>query len=125
MNSTPARLFLGGLAALPLLYGVFFAWHISISPTLPASTAEFDSFFRIHMMASFAIFAIIGVYIVYLFRTDRVPQPKKALWAVVLFMGNIIALPVFWFIYVRPKAWPASRLETIGSGDRKAKESAE
>jgi hypothetical protein len=109
MNSTPARLFLGVLAALPLLYCALFAWHISTSSTLPASQPEFDSFFRIHMIASFAIFAIIGVYIVYLFRTDRVPQPKKALWAVVLFMGNMVALPVFWFIYIRPETWPAFR----------------
>jgi hypothetical protein len=31
---------------------------------------------------------LIAVYIVFLFKTDRVPQDKKALWAAVLFRGT-------------------------------------
>jgi len=110
MRSTPARLFFGVLTVLPLAYMAYFMWRMPfISSAQPPSRAEFDSFFRIHVTATLAIFAIIGICIVYLFRTDRVPQAKKALWAVVLFMGNMIALPIFWFIYIRPAAWSNSR----------------
>ena len=48
----------------------------------------------------FFMFALTAFYIVYLFRTDRVPQDKKALWAVVLFLGNTFAFPVFWYLYI-------------------------
>jgi hypothetical protein len=44
------------------------------------------------------------------FRTDRVPADKKALWAVVLFLGNFFAMPFYWYFYIWPKADDGSRL---------------
>jgi hypothetical protein len=29
-----------------------------------------------------------------------VPNDKKALWAAVLFFGNMVALPVYWYLYI-------------------------
>jgi hypothetical protein len=107
--STPARLFLGVLTLLPLACMVYIMWRMSFSSTLPPYPAELDSLLRIEMMVMFANLLIIGLCIVYLFCTYRVPQGKKALWAVVLFMGNVIALPIFWFIYIRPATWLGSR----------------
>jgi hypothetical protein len=46
------------------------------------------------------VFVLIFVYIRYLFKTDTVPKDKKALWAVVLFLGNMISMPIFWYLYV-------------------------
>jgi hypothetical protein len=63
-----------------------------------------------HIFTIFFMFALTAFYIVYLFRTDRVPQDKKALWAVVLFFANIFAFPVFWYLYI----WKEP--ETIGGG---------
>lgn len=105
INSTPARLLVGLLTVLPFVYLAWFLTTMS-SPSVFASRADFDHLFRIHMFASFGIFALIGCSIIYLFRTQRVPQSKKALWAVVLFLGNMMALPVFWYIYIRPAQWP-------------------
>jgi hypothetical protein len=34
------------------------------------------------------------------FRNDRVDKDKKVLWAVVLFMGNMIAMPIYWYLYI-------------------------
>jgi len=45
------------------------------------------------MLESLVLFVI---YIVHLFKTDRVPNNKKALWAVVLFLGSMIAMPICW-----------------------------
>jgi hypothetical protein len=45
--------------------------------------------------------ALIAFHIVYLFKTNRVPKDKKALWAAVIFLGNMVAIPVFWYLYVR------------------------
>jgi hypothetical protein len=48
----------------------------------------------------FEIMVLLAIYITFLFKTDRVPQDKKTLWAVVLFCGNLFAMPVFWYLYL-------------------------
>jgi hypothetical protein len=53
-----------------------------------------------HIFTILFIFALTAFYVVYLFKTDRVPQDKKALWAVVLFFANIFAFPIFWYLYI-------------------------
>jgi hypothetical protein len=53
-----------------------------------------------HFLTMLLMFALTAFYVVYLFRTDRVAQDKKALWAVVLFFGNVFAFPVFWYLYI-------------------------
>jgi hypothetical protein len=54
----------------------------------------------LHFFTMFEMLALIVIYIIHLFKTDRVPQDKKALWAVVLFLGNMIAIPVYWYFYI-------------------------
>ena len=69
--------------------------------------------FPLHLLTMIEIFALIIFYIVYLFRTDVVRQDKKALWAVVLFLGHMIAMPVFWYFYI----WaPLRETEQPGQG---------
>ena len=56
--------------------------------------------FPLHFFTMFEIFVLLVIYMVFLFKTDVVPKDKKALWAVVLFMGNMISMPIFWYIYI-------------------------
>lgn len=75
--------------------------------------AEFDAIFRLHLGTMLLIFGLIVSYIVYLFKTEYVSKDKKALWAVVLFMGNVLAMPIFWFLYVwRPSIGKANNQST-------------
>lgn len=71
--------------------------HGNNAPGMPLA---FMLFFAGHMLTILLMFALTAFYIVYLFRTDRIAQDKKALWAVVLFMGNMLAFPVFWYLYI-------------------------
>ena len=59
--------------------------------------------FPLHIFTMFEIFVLIAIYMFYLFKTDVVPQDKKALWAVVLFLGNMISMPIFWYLYIWKK----------------------
>jgi len=43
---------------------------------------------------------MIIIYIIHIFKTEKVPQDKKALWAVVIFLGNMIAMPIYWYLYI-------------------------
>jgi hypothetical protein len=57
----------------------------------------------------FEILILLVIYIRHVFKTDRVPQDKKSLWAVVLLLGSMIAMPIYWYLYI----WPESRQKTL------------
>jgi cytosine/uracil/thiamine/allantoin permease len=46
------------------------------------------------------IMALLTFYIINVFRNDRVNKDMKILWAVVLFFGNFVAMPVYWYLYI-------------------------
>ena len=65
----------------------------------------------LHLFTMLASLALMVFYIVNVFRNDRVDKDKKGLWAVVLFMGNMIAMPIYWYLYIwrePPGADPAA-----------------
>lgn len=55
------------------------------------------------------VVGLLIYYIRHLFKTKLVPNDMKALWAVVLFLGNMIAMPVFWYHYIWTPAWKSNR----------------
>jgi uncharacterized BrkB/YihY/UPF0761 family membrane protein len=105
----PIRLVVGILNCLPFAYGAFFiAWSSSMAFRNDHQPADMDKFhrqfnmiFSLHLATIVLIMALIAFHIVYLFKTNRVPKDKKALWAAVIFLGNMVAIPVFWYLYVR------------------------
>lgn len=54
----------------------------------------------LHLFTMFVIFALLTIYLIYLFKTDVVPKDKRPLWAIALVLGNIAAMPIFWYIYI-------------------------
>jgi hypothetical protein len=58
----------------------------------------------VHLGVMLLMFVLITFYIVFLFKTDRVRNDMKALWAVAIFMGSIVAMPIFWYLYIWPTA---------------------
>jgi len=56
--------------------------------------------FPLHFLTMIWIFVLVAIYIKHIFKTGVVPQEKKALWAVVIFMGNMVAMPVYWYLYI-------------------------
>jgi hypothetical protein len=54
----------------------------------------------LHLLTMLEMMGLLVFYIVHLFRTNRVAPDKKALWAIVLFMGNMISMPFYWYFYI-------------------------
>jgi hypothetical protein len=50
-------------------------------------------------------FALLALYVVHAFKTDRLASDKKVLWVIVLFLGNLVAFPIYWYLYM----WRAER----------------
>ena len=112
--SRPKALLLALFTIWPLLYLLIFIGtvfslvfgqfaHPTVGTQIPL---EIRVLFPLHFFTMFEIMVLLAIYITFLFKTDRVPQDKKTLWAVVLFCGNLFAMPVFWYLYLWKEPGP-------------------
>lgn len=99
----------------PILYmflfmGMIFSQFMMMDFGGKAPTGEMPTMvkliFPLHFLTMIWIFVLIAVYIRHVFRTEAVPQDKNALWAVVISCGNMMAMPVYWYLYVWKKQSP-------------------
>ena len=91
--SRTKKLALGAATLWPLAYSfLFFAFFVLASRWIMSVDAAargnrmrslLGVFFALHVFTTIWIFVLVAIYIWMLFMTDRVPQDKKALWAVV------------------------------------------
>ena len=122
---TPTKILLGLASLWPFVYMViFFIFILSSFLFLSApgnqefGPISFTIIFLLHLLTMIWIMALTIFYIVDVFRNNRVDKDKKVLWAVVLFMGNIIAMPIYWYLYIWKE--PAVSLPgpaSLNSGD--------
>ena len=56
--------------------------------------------FGLHILTMLLIMGLTVFYIVDVFRNNRVEKDKKALWAIVIFLGNMIGMPIYWYLYI-------------------------
>jgi hypothetical protein len=55
------------------------------------------------------MFALMAFYIVHVFKNPALKDDRRALWAVVLFMGLPFSAPVYWWLFIwRPARGNAS-----------------
>ncbi len=83
----------------PLLY-IFLFMFSMFGMASNMNEFRFDFIFRIHLATILQGYFMIGGYIYYIVKTNIVPKNKKTLWVVIIFLGNMIAMPVFWYLYL-------------------------
>lgn len=119
--SKPKAILLAIATAFPVVYLFFFIGSMFFMVLMidknQSDTAKdsmgsfFIALFVLHFVTIFWVWGLVAFYIVFLFKTDSVPKDQKALWAVVLFMGNLLAMPIFWYLHVwRPLQKSAASL---------------
>jgi hypothetical protein len=100
------KILVGLLTLWPILYMFIFMALMVSTMAIAMRTHQqeppkiFFIMFALHFFTIIYMFCLIGFYVYYIFKTDRVAKDKKALWAVVIFLGNMFAMPVFWFWYI-------------------------
>jgi len=115
INGKTKKIALLIVTILPILYMFFFMSFIFITMLTSfsgkAPSKDMFDFFPVIFVAHFGMillsFALIAFYIYYLFKTERVEKDKKALWAVILFLGSFFAMPIFWYLYIWREKMPA------------------
>ena len=55
---------------------------------------------------------LLILYIIYVYKAGRVRQEKRALWTVTLLCASWVAMPFFWYYYIRQD------LKKSGPGDK-------
>ena len=121
----PTKILVGIGTLWPFLYMIlFFTFMLSSVFFLPSEGPEsgppagFVVLFTLHLFTMFWIMALTIYYMVNVFRNDQVDKDKKVLWAVVLFMGNMIAMPIYWYLYIwKEPALSVSAPAPLNSGD--------
>jgi uncharacterized membrane protein YidH (DUF202 family) len=102
----PAKILALILTLLPPLYVAFFIANIAFAFADPAGAKNapvfrhFGLLMTIHLSVMLLMFGLLAFYVVFLFKTPAIRNDMKALWAVVLFFGGVVAMPVFWYLYV-------------------------
>lgn len=108
------KLLVGVATIWPLIYiPLFFVFVFSIVFSSVAQNSdvfpkEVLIIFPVHFLTIISMFVLMGLYIFDLFKNTRIENGKKALWAVVIFLGGIVAMPVYWYLYV----WKTSKTLT-------------
>jgi hypothetical protein len=95
----------GALATAPLLYKCLYvvAALNTVAPggvATPEDIARLQRLHAVEIAMNVLALGLVVSFLVYVFRSEHVPSNRKALWAVVLFLGNILAMPVFWYLCV-------------------------
>lgn len=122
----PAKVVLGIVTIWPAIYMAFFFVVVCL---LFASFLGEPSdggylvrllgiLFPLHLGTIVVIVGLGAFYIYHLFQNDQIGQNQKALWAVVLLMGNMISMPVYWYLYFwrdNSESHHSDQASTIGS----------
>lgn len=107
--SKSARLFVGFLTIWPLIYFIFFILFLyfqlsSAFSTNPPSTPALSTFFPglilVHFLTFFLMIGLIIGYIRHAYRNKRIASGDTLAWAIMLFIGSIIAQSIYWYIYI-------------------------
>jgi hypothetical protein len=107
--SKSTRILIGIGTLWPPIYFVFFMASIGLSFVLfgkpshkPPSIDVFKYLFPLHCFTMLLSFGLTAVYIVHAVRNAGLRQEMRLIWIIVLFMGNMFAFPVYWWLYLRP-----------------------
>lgn len=124
----PVKILLGAGSLVPLiLYVIFLVFFftrlstlfstIAAAPNTARAQVELDRFvvsfqrlFALQWVLILALYGLTALFIVDLFRTERVPQDHRVLWLILLLVVGFLAMPVYWYLNVWrvPPAPPSS-----------------
>ena len=62
--------------------------------------AGLPSFF-LHLSTIFWLMGLLAISIVDIFSNPRLTETPRIVWVIVLMLGNMLALPVYWLLYLR------------------------
>lgn len=75
--------------------------HERASPDIsPAFPIGFMALFVAHLLTIFLIMGLMPLYIILAVKSDRLDQTTRIIWVVLLCMLGMLAMPVYWYLYI-------------------------
>jgi hypothetical protein len=56
--------------------------------------------FPIHIFIMIETIVLLVIYLKDVFKNKYIEESKRVLWVLVLFFGNLIAMPIYWYINI-------------------------
>ncbi|WP_428267972.1 hypothetical protein [Haliangium sp.] len=94
------HLLLGTLTAWPLVYMVLFIASIVLTPM---EAIPMDLLFTVHGATMLLTFGLLAYYLVHALRSPM-PSNERLLWAILLVMGGMLTMPIYWYLHIWPSA---------------------
>jgi hypothetical protein len=85
---------IASMVAIPLL------WNDAPANDYETARANAETFGYFVMGLIAFLYVIVGFFIVLAFRSKAVPTAKRGLWAALIFFGNALVIPLFWYWYI-------------------------
>jgi len=110
---------LGLITLVPLAYLAVFLYVLfpQLEGFFGKDSARYAELFRmvlwLHLGAILLVLLLLAFYLRQARRSPHVPNPRRGLWVALLLIGNMFAMPVFWYLYIwrpRPSLPEGSRL---------------
>ena len=93
----------GAATFWPLVYTVFFGGVVAAAAIAGGQLlVPVPVLFGLQVATTIVIVALLVAYLRDAYRNPRLTAARRKLWTVVLFVGSTVAMPVYWWLYVRP-----------------------
>ena len=92
----------------PIVYMAFFFVVVGIASIAGDGDPDddfpvpFGVILALHLLTMLIIVVLLVVYVVDVFRNPRVPQDQRVMWLIVILLGGPIAMPIYWWLHMRP-----------------------
>jgi hypothetical protein len=97
------RKWLFGAATLwPLVYTAFFGAIVAAAVVGGHLLVAQPVLVGLQIATSVVVVALLVAYLRDAYRNPRLTAARRRFWTVVLFVGSTVAMPVYWWLYVRP-----------------------
>jgi hypothetical protein len=103
----------GAVTFWPLVYTAFFGGVVAAvaGGQFPVPVPVL---FGLQVATTIVIVALLVAYLHDAYRNPRLTAARRKLWTVVLFVGSTVAMPVYWWLYVRPSGRMLAATEPPG-----------
>jgi hypothetical protein len=54
----------------------------------------------VHLLTVLGTLALIVYYIYHIFKNERLEQSYKIIWTIMLFFAGMLAMPIYWYMYI-------------------------
>jgi hypothetical protein len=114
---------LGIIASLPATYIAFFiiGWFCTLVVLFFVEGPPFGYFYyhrmvlwRLFLTSLIAAAVLIVAAMIHVMVTNRLDAEAKGVWLLILFIGNIVILPLYWYLNV----WRETRFNLAGAAQQ-------